>query len=115
MEFHHVVIHVPIARIAEFEAHVAANASRLDAPAGFAIAIARDDDEPGVYYLSSVLGDRTTVFAAVRAAGGGDILLHPLLERFGAAIVRRDRGQIVGLASPRANHPIELSGIESRP
>jgi hypothetical protein len=45
------------------------------------------------------------VFREVREAGGGPILLHPLLERFGAEIVTRERGTVSGLASPQWSYP----------
>jgi hypothetical protein len=45
------------------------------------------------------------VLREVRAAGGGPILLHSLLEQFGAAIVTRERGTVSGLASPQWSYP----------
>ncbi|MBM4419399.1 MAG: hypothetical protein FJ033_13985 [Chloroflexi bacterium] len=106
MEYHHIVIRVPSDRVAAWEAHIAASFPPFRAPDGFALTIGRDDAEAGIYHMSSVLADRTTVFVAAREAGGGSVLLHPLLERFGAEIVRRDRGTVVGMATPRANYPL---------
>jgi hypothetical protein len=45
------------------------------------------------------------VFREVRQAGGGDILLHPLLAQFGAEIVSRERCTVSGIASPEWTYP----------
>ena len=105
MEFHHIQIRVPENRIDEWEQHLAATFPRFSAPDGFLIVIARDSEQRGVYHLASVLAERERVFREVREAGGGPILLHPLLERFGAEIVTRERGTVSGLASPRWRYP----------
>ena len=52
-----------------------------------------------------MLAERERVFREVREAGGGPILLHPLLEQFGAEIVTRERGTVSGLASPQWRYP----------
>ena len=101
MEFHHIVMRVPQDRIEAFERHLSAHFPRFDAPAGFLEVVAKDNDSPGLYHMASVLGEREAVFAAARAAGGGPVLLHPLLAEFGAEIVTRQRGTVAGLASPK--------------
>lgn len=103
MEFHHIQIRVPENRIDEWEKHLAATFPRFSAPDGFLIVIARDTEQRGVYHMASVLAER--VFREVREAGGGPILLHPLLEQFGAEIVTRERGTVSGLASPQWRYP----------
>ena len=105
MEFHHVVIRVPSSRVGEWDAHLAAEFPKLQAPEGFALLIARDNEQPGLYHLTSVLADRERNFREVRAAGGGELLLHPLLARFDAEIVARERGTVAGLATPRWTYP----------
>jgi hypothetical protein len=101
VEFHHIVIRVPDDMIDAWDRHLAAHFPRFSAPEGFLEVIARDADTPGVYHMASVLGEREKVFAAAREAGGGPILLHPLLAEFGAEVVSRERGRVVGLASPK--------------
>lgn len=105
MEFHHIQIRVPENRIDEWEKHLAATFPRFSAPDGFLIVIARDTEQRGVYHMASVLAERERVFREVREAGGGPILLHPLLEQFGAEIVTRERGTVSGLASPQWRYP----------
>lgn len=101
MEFHHIVIRVPEDRLDEWDRHLAAHFPGFGAPEGFLVVIARDAETRGLYHMASVLGEREKVFAAARAAGGGPVLLHPLLEQFGAEIVSRERGTVAGLASPK--------------
>jgi hypothetical protein len=101
MEFHHITIRVPQDKIAAWDKHLSTEFGKLEAPAGFALVIARDNDQPGVYHMASVLADRDQVFKDVRAVGGGPLLLHPLLEQFGAEIVSRERGTVSGLSTPR--------------
>ena len=101
MEFHHVVIRVPDERVDDWDRHMAQHFPSFQAPEGFLLVIARDNEQRGLYHMASVLSDREKVFGAVRAAGGGPILLHPLLEQFGAEIVSRERGTVAGLASPK--------------
>jgi hypothetical protein len=105
VEFHHIQIRVPENRIDAWEQHLAATLPGFSAPDGFLIVIARDNEQRGLYHLASVLAERDRVFREVRAAGGGPILLHPLLEQFGAEIVTRERGTVSGLASPRWTYP----------
>ncbi len=105
MEFHHIQIRVPEDRIEEWEQHLAATFPKFSAPDGFLIVIARDHEQRGVYHMASVLAERERVFREVREAGGGPILLHPLLEQFGAEIVTRERGTVSGLASPQWSYP----------
>ena len=101
MEFHHIVIRVPEAQIAAWDKHMAEQFPKLVAPAGFAIVIAKDNEQRGIYHMASVLADRDQVFRDVRDAGGGPILLHPLLDQFGAEIVTRERGTVSGLSTPK--------------
>lgn len=101
MEFHHIVIRVPDDRVEEWDRHLAAHFPTFSAPEGFLLVIARDNETRGLYHMASVLGEREKVFAAARAAGGGPVLLHPLLNQFGAEIVSRERGTVAGLASPK--------------
>ena len=105
MEFHHITIRVPDDRIAAWDQHLASEFPKLEAPAGFALVIARDNEQRGLYHMASVLADRDQVFKDVRAAGGGPLLLHPLLEQFGAEIVSRERGTVAGLATPLWSYP----------
>ena len=105
MEFHHIAIRVPNDQIAAWDAHLASEFPKLQAPAGFVLVIARDNDQPGIYHMASVLADREQVFRDVRAAGGGPLLLHPLLEKFGAEIVSRERCTVAGLATPSWTYP----------
>ncbi len=105
MEFHHIAIRVPDDRIEEWDRHLAETFPTFSVPDGFLIVIARDNEQPGIYHMASVLADRDRVFRAVREAGGGAILLHPLLERFGAEIVSRERCTVSGIASPRWTYP----------
>jgi hypothetical protein len=107
VEFHHIQIRVPEHRIDAWEQHLAATFPRFSAPDGFLIVIARDGEQRGLYHLASVLAERERerVFREERAAGGGPILLHPLLEQFGAEIVTRERGTVSGLASPQWSYP----------
>jgi hypothetical protein len=55
--------------------------------------------------MASVLAGQERVFREVREAGGGPILLHPLLGQFGAEIVTRERGTVSGLAAPQWCYP----------
>jgi hypothetical protein len=105
VEFHHIQIRVPENRIDEWEQHLAATFPRFSAPEGFLIVLARDTEQRGLYHMASVLAERERVFREVREAGGGPILLHPLLEQFGAEIVTRERGTVSGLASPQWTYP----------
>jgi hypothetical protein len=105
MEFHHIAIRVPEDRIAEWDAHLASEFPKLKAPGGFALVIARDNETRGIYHMASVLADREKVFRDVREAGGGPLLLHPLLEKFGAEIVSRERGTVSGVATPAWTYP----------
>jgi hypothetical protein len=105
VEFHHIQIRVPEHRIDEWEQHLAATFPRFSAPDGFLIVIARDTEQRGLYHMASVLAERERVFRQVREAGGGPVLLHPLLEQFGAEIVTRERGTVSGLASPQWRYP----------
>ena len=105
MEFHHIQIRVPENRIDEWENHLATTFPRFSAPDGFLIVIARDSEQRGIYHVASVLAERERVFREIREAGGGSILLHPLLEQFGAEIVTRERGTVSGLASPQWRYP----------
>ena len=100
MEFHHIAIRVPDDKIEAWDRHLATEFPKLQAPAGFALVIARDNEQRGLYHMASVLADRDKVFRDVREAGGGPLLLHPLLEKFGAEIVARERGTVSGLATP---------------
>jgi hypothetical protein len=101
VEFHHITIRVPDDRVEEWDRHLAAHFPTFSAPEGFLLVIARDAEQRGLYHMASVLGEREKVFAAARAAGGGPVLLHPLLDQFGAEIVSRERGTVAGLASPK--------------
>ena len=105
MEFHHIAIRVPDDQIAAWDAHVAAEFAKLRAPEGFALVIAKDNEQPGIYHFTSVLAERERNFREVRAAGGGELLLHPLLARFNAEIVSRERGTVQGLATPAWTYP----------
>lgn len=105
MELHHIRIRVPLDQVAAWDEHVAAEFAKLRAPELFALAIGKDVEEPGLYHFTSVLGDRERNFREVRAAGGGELLLHPLLARFNAEIVSRDRGTVQGLATPAWTYP----------
>jgi hypothetical protein len=105
VEFHHIAIRVPESQIDAFEEHLAASFPSFSAPDGFLLVIARDAEQRGLYHMASVLAEREPVFAAVRAAGGGPLLLHPLLAQFGAEIVSRERGTVAGLASPAWSYP----------
>jgi hypothetical protein len=105
VEFHHIAIRVPADRVAAWDAFLAAEFPKLAAPDGFALLIARDNEQSGLYHFTSVLADRERNFREVRAAGGGELLLHPLLARFEAEIVGRERGTVVGLTTPRWTHP----------
>jgi hypothetical protein len=105
VEFHHIQIRVPEHRIDAWEQHLAATFPRFSAPDGFLIVIARDAEQRGLYHMASVLAERERVFREVREAGGGPILLHPLLEQFGAAIITRERGTVSALAAPQWSYP----------
>jgi hypothetical protein len=105
MEFHHIAIRVPDDRLAEWDRHLATEFPKLTAPVGFVLVIARDNEQPGIYHMASVLADRDQVFKDVRAAGGGPLLLHPLLEQFGAEIVSRERCTVAGIATPAWTYP----------
>ena len=105
MEFHHIAIRVPGDRIEEWDRHLAATFPGFAAPEGFLVVIARDNDQPGIYHMASVLADRERVFREAREAGGGPLLLHPLLEKFGAEIVSRERCTVSGIASPKWTYP----------
>jgi hypothetical protein len=105
VEFHHIAIRVPNDRIAEWDRHLATEFAKLTAPAGFALIIAKDDEQAGIYHMASVLADREQVFRDVRAAGGGPLLLHPLLEQFGAEIVSRERCTVSGISTPAWTYP----------
>jgi hypothetical protein len=105
MELHHIRIRVPLDQVAAWDAHVAAEFAKLRAPEGFALVVGKDTEEPGLYHFTSVLAERERNFREVRAAGGGELLLHPLLARFNAEIVSRDRGTVQGLATPAWTHP----------
>jgi hypothetical protein len=105
VEFHHIVIRVPADRVAAWDALLAAEFPKLAAPEGFVLLIARDNEQSGTYHFTSVLAERERNFREVREAGGGELLLHPLLARFDAEIVSRERGTIVGLTTPRWNYP----------
>lgn len=105
MEFHHIVLRVPADRIAAFDQHLAETFPAFNAPDGMILVIAASQDQPGIYHFTSVLANREQVFLESRAAGGGSLLLHPLLEQFGAEIVSRDRATVSGLTTPRWNYP----------
>jgi hypothetical protein len=105
LEFHHIQIRVPTDQIAAWDAHVAAEFKKLTSPPLFALVIAKDNEQAGLYHFTSVLGDRERNFREVREAGGAELLLHPLLARFGADIVGRERGTVQGLATPAWTHP----------
>jgi hypothetical protein len=105
VEFHHIAIRVPEDKIAAWDAHMASEFPKLAAPAGFAMIIAKDNETRGLYHMASVLADRDQVFRDVRAAGGGPLLLHPLLDQFGAEIVSRERCTVQGIATPKWTYP----------
>jgi hypothetical protein len=105
VEFHHIAIRVPADKIEAWDRHLADEFPKLKAPDGFVLVIARDNEQPGIYHMASVLANRDQVFRAVREAGGGPLLLHPLLDAFGAEIVSRERCTVTGLATPAWTYP----------
>ena len=105
MEFHYITLRVPEGRIAEFDQHLAVSFPAFNAPDGMILIIAASPEQPGIYHLTSVLANREQVFLDARAAGGGSLLLHPLIDQFGAEIVNRNRATVVALATPRWNYP----------
>jgi len=105
VEFHHIAIRVPEEKIAAWDAHMASEFPKLDAPTGFVLIIAKDNERRGLYHMASVLANRDQVFRDVREAGGGPLLLHPLLDQFGAEIASRERCTVQGIATPKWTYP----------